>query len=64
VQGAVELAVAAAVEAVADDLAGGGRDRRGARERGEGGFGPQPPVMGVGDEELRGGDDADAGLGD
>src|SRR6266508_592714 len=35
---AVEAAVAAAVEAVPDGLAGGGRDRRDAGEAGERGF--------------------------
>ena len=38
VEGAVELAIAAGVEAVTDGLTGGGRDRGGAGETGEGGF--------------------------
>jgi hypothetical protein len=38
VEGAVEFVVAAAVEAVADWLAGGGGDRGGAGEASEGGF--------------------------
>jgi hypothetical protein len=38
VEGPVELSVAAAVEPVADRLAGGGRDRGGAGEPGEGGL--------------------------
>jgi hypothetical protein len=38
VEGPVELSVAAAVESVADGLAGRGRDRGGAGEPGEGGF--------------------------
>ena len=37
-QGAVELSVATAVESVADGLAGGGGDRGGAGEPGEGGL--------------------------
>jgi hypothetical protein len=35
---AVELSVAAAVQSVADGVAGGGRDRRGAGVSGEAGF--------------------------
>jgi hypothetical protein len=38
VEGAVEVAVAASVESVADGLAAGGGDRCGAGEAGEGGF--------------------------
>ena len=38
VEGAVEFAVAAAVESVTDGLAGGGGDWGGAGEAGEGGF--------------------------
>ena len=44
-EGAVEFAVAAAVEAVADRLAGGGGDRCGAGEPGEGGFGVDPALV-------------------
>ena len=42
VQGAVEVAVAAAVEAVAGDPAGGGFHWADAGEGGEGGFGAEP----------------------
>ena len=45
VQCAVEFAVAAAVEAVADRLAGGGGDRCGAGEPGEGGFASDPALV-------------------
>jgi hypothetical protein len=45
VQCAVEFSVAAAVEAVADRLAGGGRDRCGAGEPGEGGFGADASLV-------------------
>jgi len=64
VEGAVELTVAAAVEPVADGLAGGGGDGCGAGEGGEGGFGAEAAGMLPGAEELRGGDRADAGLGE
>ena len=45
VEGAVELSVAAAVEPVADRLAGGGRDRGGAGEPGEGGLADQAATV-------------------
>ena len=45
VQSAVELAVAAAVEPVADELSGGCRDRGGTGEGGEGGFGAEAAVV-------------------
>ena len=45
VQGAVELAVAAAVEAVADRLAGAAGDRSHAGEPGESRFGAEPAGM-------------------
>ena len=60
VQGAVELAVAAAVEAVADGLAGAAGDRGCAGEARERGFGAESAGMRPGDEELGGGDRADA----
>src|SRR5207248_463991 len=50
VQGAVESAVAAAVEPVADCLAGGGGDRCAARESGERCFGANPALC---DQESR-----------
>ena len=45
VQGAVELAVAAAAEAVPVRLAAGGGDGCDAGEAGEGGFGAEPAVV-------------------
>ena len=45
VEGAVELAVAAGVEAVADGLAGGGGDGGGGGEAGEGGFAVDAAVV-------------------
>jgi hypothetical protein len=45
VEGSVELAVAAAVEAVADGLAGAGGYRWGAGEAGEGGLGVEASVV-------------------
>jgi hypothetical protein len=45
VEGSVELSVAAAVEAVADRLAGGGRDRGGACESRECGLADQAAVV-------------------
>ena len=45
VEGAVELSVAAAVEPVADRLSGGGRNRGGAREPGEGGFAHETALL-------------------
>jgi hypothetical protein len=62
VQGAVEPAVAAAVEAVADGLAGAGLKRGDAGETGEGGLAAQPAGMRPGDEQLRGRDRPDAWL--
>ena len=62
VEGAVELAVAAAVEAVADGLAGGGGDRGGAGEAGEGSLAGEPSVVRPGEHDLRGQERADAGL--
>jgi hypothetical protein len=64
VQGAVELAVAAAVQAVADDLSGGGGDRGGAGERGEGGLGAEAAAMRPRAEELGSADHTDARLGE
>jgi len=65
-QGAVGVAVAAAVQPVtAAGAAGGGRERRDAAEPGEGSFGAQPGgVVPGGDQQLPGGIDADAGQGD
>jgi hypothetical protein len=62
VQCAVELAVAAAVEAVADRLSGGGGDRCAAGEAGEGGFASDPAAVRPGEHDLRGRGRADAGL--
>ena len=62
VQGAVELAVAAAVEAVADGLAGGGGDRRGPAEHRERGVAAQAAGVRPGAEQLRGADRPDADL--
>jgi hypothetical protein len=45
VQRAVELPVAAGVESVAADAAGGGRDRGGAGEAGEGGLRAEAPAV-------------------
>jgi hypothetical protein len=64
VEGAVELAVAAAVESVADGLAGAGRDRGGAGEASEGGLVADPAGVRPGDDQLGGADRADAGLGE
>jgi hypothetical protein len=61
VQGAVEVAVAAAVEAVPDPLAAAGFQRGGA---GEGGFVAGPAAVRPADERLSGGDRADARLGE
>jgi len=63
VQGAVELAVAEPVEPVPVSAAGGGGGRGGAGEHGEGGFAADPPSMGPGEQDLRGGQRADTGLG-
>src|SRR5262245_12207556 len=46
VQGAVELAIAEAVEPVPVGAAGGHRDRGGAGQHGEGCFAANPPSMG------------------
>jgi len=62
VQGAVEFAVAASVEAVADRLAGGGGDRCGAGEPSESGFGVDAAIVRPGKHELGGGVWSDAGL--
>ncbi len=53
VQGAVELAIAAAVEAVADRLARRGGDRCAASEASEGGLASDPALVRPGDDELR-----------
>jgi hypothetical protein len=55
VQCAVEFAVAASVEAVADRLAGRGRDRCCAGEPGEGCFGGDASSVRPGEDELCGG---------
>jgi hypothetical protein len=54
VQCAVEFAVAASVEAVADRLVGGGRDRCCAGEPGEGCFGGDASSVRPGEDELGG----------
>ncbi len=60
-QGAVGLPVAAAVESVPCGLAGRGRDRTGAAQRCERGLAAQPVrVVAGGDQQLCGGDGADA----
>ena len=59
-QGMVGLTVAAPVESMADRLAGRGVDRGDPAEVGEGGFGGDPlGVVTGGDEQQRGGVDAD-----
>ena len=63
VQGAVELAVAEPVEAVPVGAARRHRDGGGAREHGEGGFAADPPGVGPGQQDLRGAERTDAGLG-
>src|SRR5580692_6675709 len=56
VEGGVGLAVPAAVEAVTDGFAGGGRDGRGPAEHGEGGFGVETfGVVAGSDEQGAGG---------
>jgi hypothetical protein len=60
VEGAVELAVAAAVEPVPDGVARGGLLRGDAGEGGEGGLRSDPAVVGVGAADDRGGDGSDA----
>src|SRR3954452_4690050 len=62
VQGAVELAVAAAAEAGADRLAARGWEWCDAGEAGEGGFGANAAWVGPGDDQLCGDDRADAGF--
>ena len=61
-EGAVELAVAAAAEAVPGGLAAGGGDGCDAGEAGEAGFGAEPAAVRPGDDQLGGDDRADAGL--
>ena len=61
-RGAVELAVAAAAEPVADRLAAGGRDRGDAGEAGEGRLRADASAMRPGDDQLRRHDRADARL--
>jgi hypothetical protein len=62
VEGAVQPAVAAAVDPVADGVSRGGQDRVQAGETGECGFGPDPSGMGpYGKRDCRG-DWSDAGL--
>jgi predicted component of type VI protein secretion system len=62
VQCAVESAIAAAVEPVADRLAGGGGDRGAAGEPRERGFACDPAAVRPGDQDLRGGERTDTGL--
>ena len=62
VEGAVELSVAAAVEAVADRLSGGGGDRGDAGEPGERGFAADPAFVGPGEHDLGCEERPDAGL--
>ena len=50
VEGGVEVAVAGAVEPVADGAAGGGLEGADAGEAGEGGFGAQAAGVGEGDQ--------------
>ena len=63
VQGPVEVAVAAAVEAMSGSLAAAGFKRGDAGESGACGFVTDPAAVGPADEQLGGGDGADAGLG-
>src|SRR3989442_1447463 len=49
---------------VADDVARGGWDRWGTGESGEGGLVSQPPLVRPGEQDVRGGDRADAWLGE
>jgi len=63
VDGAVELAVAEAVEAMAVGPAGGHRDWRGAREHAEGSLAVDPAGVRPGQQDLRGGQGAEAGFG-
>jgi hypothetical protein len=62
VEGAVELAVAAAAEAVAAGEAAGGGQWCDAGEPSEAGFGVDPVAVGPGDDQLCGHDRADTGL--
>src|SRR6266568_3178233 len=62
VECSVELSVAAAVEAVADRLAGGCRDRGDAGEPGECGLADHAAAVGPGQHDLGGEQWADAGL--
>src|SRR5687767_4777951 len=62
VQGTVELAIAAGVEAVAQRLTRGGGDGSAGAQAGEGRLAGEAPLVRVGDEELRGRDRADADL--
>src|SRR5512147_2285329 len=64
VQRPVEVAVPAAVEPVPDALPAAGLQWGGAGERGERGLTAHPPRMRPGDEQLRGDDGPDAGLGE
>ena len=64
VQGPVEVAVAAAVESVSGPLPAAGFQRGGAGQGGEGGLAADPAAVGPADEQLRGDDGADAGLGE
>src|SRR6201996_306136 len=63
VQGPVELAVPAAAEPVPDGPPGGGGDGGDAGELGEGGLGADPAPVGEGQQDLGGGQVAQAGLG-
>src|SRR6266566_8097166 len=62
VECAVEFAVAASVEPVADRLPGGGGDRGCAGEACEGGFGGDPSLVRPGEHQLCGRMRSDAGL--
>jgi hypothetical protein len=56
--------VQGSVEAVPDPLPAAGFQRGGAGERGEGGLVADPAAVGPADEQLGGGDRADAGFGE
>jgi hypothetical protein len=62
VQGAVELAVATAAEAVPDRLTARGGQRGDAGETGKAGFRADAVVVGPGDDQLCGDDWSDAGF--
>ena len=64
VQGAVEVAVAAAVESVTGALAAAGFERRDAGQGGECGFVADPSAVGPADQQLGGDDRSDAGFGE